>query len=287
MAIIFDGKKLAGELAEKLDRDVTEFKVKTGITPKLVSILVGDDPASVLYTKIKQKKAKSVGIDFIKKEFPENVEPEELISVIEQLNKDNSVHGIMIQLPLPRQSVIRNSQSVIVDTINPQKDVDCLTSVNLELVKQGKPRFLPATVQAIFKIINQIPRGAGTNSPLRCERSYCVVGSSGMVGKPLADYLENQGYQVNLCDEFTPDISVFTKQADILISATGIPNLIKKEMVKAGVVVIDVGSPVGDVDFENVSQVASFITPVPGGVGPLTVISLLENTLQACYNALA
>jgi len=156
MAIIFDGKKLAGELAEKLDRDVTEFKVKTGITPKLVSILVGDDPASVLYTKIKQKKAESVGIDFIKKEFPENVEPEELISVIEQLNKDNSVHGIMIQLPLPRQSVIRNSQSVIVDTINPQKDVDCLTSVNLELVKQGKPRFLPATVQAIFKIINQV-----------------------------------------------------------------------------------------------------------------------------------
>lgn len=288
MAIIFDGKKAAGELAEKLGRDVADFKNQTGITPKLVSILVGDDPGSVMYTRMKQKKAENVGIEFIKKEFSGDVELEELTSGIEQQNKDNSVHGIMVQLPLPL-SITAKQQALLINSIDSAKDVDCLTSENLELLKTGKPRYLPATVSGIIKIIDNVfSAGVATITPQGCKaKTFCVVGASGMVGRPLSDYLKSLGKEVMECDEFTKDISVFTRQADILISATGVPGLIKKEMVKPGAVVIDVGYPKGDVEFENVSKVASFITPVPGGVGPLTVISLLENTFKVCYNSLA
>lgn len=287
MVTIFDGKKTAAKLEQELHKKIIRFQKTSGITPKLISILVGDDPGSVFYTKMKMKKAESLGIEFVKKEFLANVEGEELISTIRQLNKDNSVNGIMIQLPLPQEVTINNQQLTILNTIDPRKDVDCLTSENLKLVKQGNPRFLPATVSAINKILlkinsfSELKESAGTISPLRCERKYCVVGASGMVGKPMADYLESLGEKIFRCDEFTSDISVYTKQADVIISCTGVPNLIKKEMVKSGVIVIDVGYPKGDVDFENVKEVASFITPVPGGVGPMTVISLLENLYQS------
>lgn len=280
MAIVFDGRKLANEIEEKLKMEVTDFKMRTGVTPKLVDIIIGNDPSSVMYANMKKKAAERIGMEMEVVNFSENTEIQEIISKITELNNDKSIHGILVQLPLPEKSLVFSLQSSVLNSIDPKKDVDCLTSENFELLKTGTPRFLPATVKGIFEIIH--------NSKFIIHNSsVCVIGASGMVGRPLSDYLKSTGATVFECDENTKDISIYTKQADILISATGIPNLIKKEMVKPGAVVIDVGSPVGDVDFENVSKIASFITPVPGGVGPMTVISLLENTLYSCYTALA
>jgi len=268
--VIFDGKKLAAEKEKILAKKVAEFKKATGIRPKLVAVMVGENEASKIYLRKKSQASKRVGIEM---ETFKLDKAEELINLIREKNKDKKTHGIMIQLPMEMQ----NSKFKILSAINPLKDVDCLTPENFGLLVMGKPRFLPATVKAILEIIEfsnyQIANLRGTN--------VCVVGASNIVGKPLALHLSNLGATLTICRSKTKNLEKYTRQADLLISATGVPKLIKKDMVKKGAVVIDVGSPVGDVDFENVSKIASFITPVPGGVGPLTVVCLLENVFQA------
>jgi len=276
MAKIFDGKKLAAEKEKVLAKKVAEFKKTMGVTPKLVAIMVGESPASCLYLQKKSEVAKRVGMEI---EIFKLNELGELISLIREKNKDEKTCGIMIQLPIKVQSSKfkvqnENLKFKILSAINPLEDVDCLTPENFGLLAMGKPRFLPATVKGIMAIIE--------NWPLKIENlNVCVVGGSNIVGKPLALHLSNLGATVTICRSKTENLGKYTRQADLLVSATGVPKLIKKDMVKEGAAVIDVGSPVGDVDFENVSKIASFITPVPGGVGPLTVVCLLENLFQA------
>jgi len=289
MVVIFDGKKLAAKKEKILAKKVAEFKKTTGITPKLVAVMVGENPASELYLRKKTEVAQRVGIEI---EIFKLNELNELISLIEKKNKDKKTHGIMIQMPIeiqkpasrdsfgiPKSKIqnkfeIRNSKFEILGSIEPRKDIDCLTPENFGLLVMGKPRFLPATVKAILEIIK-------ISSFKLQASSVVVVGASNIVGKPLALHLSNLGATVTLCRSKTKNLEKYTRQVDLLVSATGVPKLIKKDMVKKGAIVIDVGSPVGDVDFENVSQIASFITPVPGGVGPLTVVCLLENVFQA------
>ena len=274
--VIFDGKKLAAEKEKILAKKVAEFKRATGIRPKLVAVMVGENEASKIYLRKKSEAAIRVGMEM---EIFKLNEAEELIKLIREKNKDKKTHGIMIQLPMEMQNSKCKSQNEnlkfkILLAIDPLKDVDCLTPENFGLLAMGKPRFLPATVKAIMEIIHD-----------SCFMIYAsrvvIVGASNIVGKPLALCFSNLGATVTICRSKTKNLEKYTRQADLLISATGVPKLIKKEMVKKNAVVIDVGSPVGDVDFENVSQIASFITPVPGGVGPLTVVCLLENVFQA------
>ena len=270
MAKVFDGKELALEKQKTLTRQVAAFKKKYKLTPKLASILVGDNPAAKLYLSLKQKAAKKVGIDFIEKKFEDNESVDKIYHYIKRRNIDKETNGIMIQLPLPAKI----DSFWLTSKIDPGKDVDCLTPENFGLLAMNKSIFLPATVKAILEIIkDRVVELEG------CR--VTIVGASDIVGKPLALHLSNLGATVTLCRSKTKILSRHTLKADILVSATGVPGLIKKNMVKNRAIVIDVGSPEGDVDFSEVEKVASFITPVPGGVGPLTVVCLLENVFQA------
>ncbi len=281
MTKIFNGKTSTQKKEKLLSKKVADFEAKTGITPKIVSIVVGHNPASHLYLKHKQQSALRTGIAFEKVEFPENIRPDDLIAFIEEKNLDNKVHGIMVQLPLPARYEIRDTRYGVLNAINPGKDVDCLTTINFSLLAAGKPRFLPATVKAILAIIENCSPRAKSRGKLKIVNSnIVVVGVSNIVGKPLALLLSQKGAKVTTCRSKTTDLAGQTRKADILVSATGVPNLIKGNMVKKGAVVIDVGSPKGDVD-SLAALKASFFTPVPGGVGPVTVISLMENVLQA------
>jgi methylenetetrahydrofolate dehydrogenase (NADP+)/methenyltetrahydrofolate cyclohydrolase len=246
--------------------------------------LVGKDRASELYLKIKEKVSNRVGIDFEKREFSQNCLPRKIIEFISFANKDPRIVGIIVQLPFPKKLLPRSLE--ILGAIDPAKDVDCLTPINFGLLAMGKSRFLPATVRGIMAIIKNFKFQSALRVSNRrmaewTNSKIVIVGGSNIVGKPLALHLSNLGATVTLCHSRTKDLASFTRTADILISATGVPGLIREEMVKKGVAVIDVGSPRGDVDFEKVVKKASFITPVPGGVGPLTVVSLLENVFKA------
>ena len=262
-SVVFDGKSFAKEREEKLLKILVRLPKK----PKLVAILVGNNPESELYLKIKQKKAEKLGIGFEFKKFSDN-QPKEIIDFINQKNADPEVNGIIVELPLP-------TGFQILDSISPSKDVDCLTTENLKLLAEGKPRFVPPTVKAVGEILG------------KRKGKIIVVGSKGAVGRGILDYLKN----AEGVDRETKDLASITKTADILISATGVGHLIKKEMVKPGAVVIDVGiekqsdgNLKGDVDFEKVRERTSFITPVPGGVGPITVICLMENLIGSVYH---
>ncbi len=259
---------------------------------KLVIILVGGDGPSVLYVKRKLFKASENGIETELIKFEEDCTDLQLISRIQELNKDESVGGIMVQLPLPGKS--KDQSREILDVIDPKKDVDCLTSANLQLVKAGNPRFYPAATKAVLEILGEqlnkkLVFAEGT---ARLKNKNCVVvGASDLVGKPVAMVFRNMGGNVRVCDEFTPkdELHKTCLKADILVSATGVPHLIRKDMVKPGAIVIDVGIArdengklVGDVDFEEVSKVAAFVSPVPGGVGPRTVEALLDNFQLSC-----
>lgn len=273
--LIFDGKALAGVKEEALKLRVLELKRKN-INPKLVVILSGKNPDSELYVSLKQKFAQRVGVLFEIKRFDEFGPSAEIIEFIKKANMDASVHGIMVQLPVaePFRAV---------SVIAPSKDVDCLTPQNLGLIMAEHPWFLPATVKAVISVIKSAQiKVTGAN--------VTIVGASEIVGKPLAVLLSDAGATVSVCRSTTKDLSAFTKEADILISATGAPHLITKNMVKPGAAVIDVGiskllrdgkfQVTGDVD-SGVKEIASFFTPVPGGVGPVTVACLFENLLHA------
>jgi len=274
MVVIFDGKKFAQGKEKDLRRQFELLVDKKKIGPKLVSILVGNDAAGCLYTRLKKEAAERVGVNFEKVEFVEEVDDEQIKESIKELNKDPKVGGIMVQLPLPMS--LKGKQEEIVETIIPTKDVDCLTAANLGRLMMGEMTLLPATVRGIWEILGK----AGINEKTIVGKNVSVLGRSDIVGKPLANLLINRGATVTVCHHQTKDLACLIKRADIVISATGSPNLVKGEMVKEGAIVIDVGSPKGDVDFGSVVKKASFITPVPGGVGPMTVVSLLENFLD-------
>ena len=279
---IFDGRLFAKNKEEKLVRVIRNI----GRTPKLTAILVGDNPESSLYLKLKEKKALQLGIGCTIKKFS-GEESGEIIDFIQSENNNLATNGIILELPFPPK--IRNEEQKILDSIAFKKDVDCLTSENLARLTQENELFVPPTVQAVLDILKEAEQVSDL-ADLKGQK-IVVVGDRGMVGKPLVKILVSCGLAVSGANTSTQDLTKMTKQADILISTTGVGGLIKNAMVKTGVVVIDVGIEkqkdgriAGDVDFENVKQKASFITPVPGGVGPVTVVCLMENLVASMYD---
>lgn len=263
-SIIFDGIMFAAEKEASLGIRVLGLKAR-GVYPKLASILVGSSPASELYVNLKKKAAEKIGAEVDIYYIHENVKIDDLILLIDTLNTDENVHGIMVQLPLP--TPISKFKDRIIEEIDPKKDVDGL---------KVDSQFLHPTSKAVIDILKFAEKGLKVH-----PKTICVVGATGMVGTPLVKELKVEGYEVIECDTKTTDLQGLTLQCDVIVSTTGIPGLIKPEMVKSGAIIIDVGSPKGDVDLE-VSKKVSFITPVPGGVGPVTISSLLENLISAC-----
>ncbi|MEL0623898.1 bifunctional methylenetetrahydrofolate dehydrogenase/methenyltetrahydrofolate cyclohydrolase FolD [Marinomonas arenicola] len=280
MATIIDGKVISAQLLEQVAADVIEFKAKHGITPGLAVVLVGDDPASQVYVRNKVQRAEQVGIRSIKHRLDANVSQETLNDLVAELNADPEIHGILVQLPLPKHL----DEDEIVDAIAPSKDVDGFHSLNVAALATGKPGLVPCTPQGSMTMLRQT---LGDLTGLHAV----VIGRSNIVGKPMAALLLQANCTVTMVHSRTRDIASVCRQADILVAAVGLPKLVNADWVKPGATVIDVGINVemldgvrklcGDVDFESVSKVAGAITPVPGGVGPMTIANLLANTLQA------
>lgn len=286
---IIDGKALSAEIRNEVAEKVAALKQK-GIEPCLAVILVGENPASVSYVTGKQKALAECGMKDVSLRLPQDTSEAELLDLISKLNGDSSVHGILVQLPLPPQI----DEEKILLAINPQKDVDGFHPVNMGNLLIGKKSFLPCTPHGILVMLERA--GVQTNGA-----RVAVVGRSNIVGKPIAVLLSRREYNatVTLCHTGTRDLGAVTREADIIIAAAGHPNTITAEMVKEGACVIDVGvnripDPTkksgfrlaGDVDFEAVKEKAAFITPVPGGVGPMTIAMLMQNTLEAAERTL-
>jgi methylenetetrahydrofolate dehydrogenase (NADP+)/methenyltetrahydrofolate cyclohydrolase len=279
-AAILDGKALSEEIRAEIAQDAAAFTSSRGVVPCLAAVLVGEDPASQVYVRNKQKACEKAGLGSQLFRLPAETSQTELLKLIASLNADPKVHGILVQLPLPKQI----DESCILKAVDPMKDVDAFHPENVGRIVQGKPRFLPCTPHGIQQLLlrKQIPI-AGSN--------VVVVGRSDIVGKPIAIMLMQRGRggdaTVTVCHSRTKDLPAVTRAADVLIVAIGKANFVTAAMVKPGAVVIDVGinrteaGLVGDVDFAGVKEVASQITPVPGGVGPLTIAMLLHNTLVA------
>lgn len=285
-AKILDGKALAKQIREELAVEVAEFIQNKGRVPKLAAVLVGDDPASQVYVRNKERACGKAGIESLLHRLPSETTEENLLELIGQLNKDDSVSGILVQLPLPDQI----SEQRVLDAISAWKDVDAFHPENVGRMSQGRPRFLPCTPHGVQQLLHRYEIET-------TGKHVVVIGRSEIVGKPIASMLaqKNSGMgstaanaTVTICHSRTKDLPSVTKQADVLIAAIGKANFVTADMVKPGAVVVDVGinrtddGLVGDVDFEAVREVASYITPVPGGVGPLTIAMLLKNTLTAC-----
>ena len=272
-AQLIDGKALAGRIRVKLKQKIDDWVGLGNARPGLAVILVGADPASAVYVRNKVKACAEVGIESFHHEYPADLSEAALLAKIEELNADNKVHGILVQLPLPEHI---DAQKVI-ETIDPSKDVDGFHPQNVGLLTIGKPRFIPCTPFGVMKMLedqNVTLRGA----------TACVIGASNIVGKPMTLLLQAAGATVTICNSKTRDLAFHTRHADVLVVATGRPKMITGDMVKPGAVVIDVGinrledgSLCGDVDFDSAREVASAITPVPGGVGPMTIAMLLAN----------
>jgi methylenetetrahydrofolate dehydrogenase (NADP+) / methenyltetrahydrofolate cyclohydrolase len=273
MVTVFSGKDFAEKLEQKVAKSFSllPLELKKLI---LVDILVGNDQPAQIYLNLKELVAKRVGIKFRPIRLSEAVTENDLLDLIEKLNRSRQVGGIMFQLPLPKK--FRIVQQRIIDEIAFNKDVDCLTSQRLAQVISGKSSFLPATVEAVMAILEQ----AGAGKTKLSGKKVVVVGRSNIIGRPLAAFLSKHGALVTTCHRQTKPLSDYTQSAEIIVSATGQPNLIKKAMVSSEQIIIDVGSPGGDVDFLEVKDKASFITPVPGGVGPVTVTCLLANFIR-------
>ncbi|EAE1474646.1 bifunctional methylenetetrahydrofolate dehydrogenase/methenyltetrahydrofolate cyclohydrolase FolD [Listeria monocytogenes] len=276
MGEIIDGKKLAKEIQEKVTREVAEL-VKEGKKPGLAVVLVGDNQASRTYVRNKQKRTEEAGMKSVLIELPENVTEEKLLSVVEELNEDKTIHGILVQLPLPEHI----SEEKVIDTISYDKDVDGFHPVNVGNLFIGKDSFVPCTPAGIIELIKS------TGTQIEGKRAV-VIGRSNIVGKPVAQLLLNENATVTIAHSRTKDLPQVAKEADILVVATGLAKFVKKDYIKPGAIVIDVGMDrdennklCGDVDFDEVVEEAGFITPVPGGVGPMTITMLLANTLKA------
>lgn len=289
-ARIISGTQIAKEIKEELAKEVAELKEKYGITPGLATILVGDDPASHSYVGGKIKTCQSLGIFSDHHGLPEDTSQEDLLALVDKLNKDDRIHGILVQVPLPKHI----NENKVLYAISPDKDVDGFHPVNVGKMVIGEPCFLPCTPHGIQELI--IRSGVSTEGA-----EVVVVGRSNIVGKPIANILvqkqKGANATVTICHSRSRDIAAHTRRADIVIAAIGRPKAITGDMIKEGAVVIDVGTNevgrtpegkrilVGDVDFEAASQKAAAITPVPGGVGPMTIIMLMKNTVQAARMA--
>ena len=280
--MLLNGKEFSKKLKNNLKLEVENLKKETNQTPGLAIILVGNNPASEVYVRNKVKDATNCGIYANLIRFEETISEQELIDEVIKLNNDDTCHGLIVQLPLPKHI----NEQVIIDTISPSKDVDGFGILNKGKLFSGLESIESATPKGIMKLLEEYnidPKG----------KHAVVVGRSNIVGKPMAIMLLNKHATVTICHSRTENLSEITKQADILVVAIGKAKFITKDMVKEGAVVIDVGTNrvddklVGDVDFENVEPITSYITPVPGGVGPLTIASLLENTVIAFKNAIA
>lgn len=284
-ARLLDGKAIAGQIKDELAEEIVEFIENNAAVPTLAAVLVGDDPASEVYVRNKRKDCEQVGMESQLHRLPGDTDQEQLLDLIAQLNKSNEVHGMLVQLPLPKQI----DAARILDAINPWKDVDAFHAENVGRIIQGRPRFLPCTPHGVQQLLHR--SGISING-----QHVVVVGRSDIVGKPLAIMLVQRTSQlgpdcanatVTVCHSKTKNLAELTRQADVLVAAVGQARLITGEMVKPGAAVIDVGinrtdeGLVGDVDFDSVREVAGHLTPVPGGVGPLTRAMLLRNTLTA------
>jgi len=278
MAVILDGKALSEKIRAQIKEEVEALKERFGRAPILAVVLVGNNPASEIYVRNKEKACQKVGINSVVLKLPETVTQEELNERVFKLNEDETVDGIIVQLPLPEHLSCRE----VLNYISPEKDVDGFHPVNagkcmLGLYDEGLMPCTPAGVMKFFEEYNIELQG----------KNAVMVGHSNIVGKPLANMLLNANATVSVCHVYTKDLAAYTRQADILCVATGVPHLIKADMVKEGAVVIDIGISrvngkiVGDVDFEKVKEKAAAITPVPGGVGPMTITMLLFNTVKA------
>lgn len=269
--MILDGKTLSDKIKEEIKTKVKNYLIK----PTLAVIQIGEDEASNIYINSKRKSCENVGINFIHEKFSSSASEQEVINKIIEFNNDLYVNGILIQLPLPKKF----DTYKLLNLINKNKDVDGLTDINMGLLFKDNNNLIPCTPQGIIKLLEEY------NIDLNGKHAV-VVGKSNLVGKPLAMLLLQEGATVTICHSKTVDLKQYTKQADILICAVGKKDLITKDMVKENTVVVDVGMNrvdgklYGDVDFENVKDIASFITPVPGGVGPMTVAMLLFNVLK-------
>ena len=279
MSVIIDEKKLAKEIRENLKIKCEELKER-GIEPKLAVILVGNDKPSQIYVKNKSKACEEIGIKFEEYLLDENITQKELINLIEKLNKDNTIHGILLQSPIPEQLDINEAFRKIL----PEKDVDGFNPVNVGKLVLNQDTFVSCTPYGIMKMFEAY------NIDLT-GKNVTIIGRSNIVGKPLIQCCLNKNATVTICHSKTKELKEHTKKADILIVAIGKSKFITEDMVKKDAIVIDVGinrdengKLTGDVDFENVEKKASFITPVPGGVGPMTIAMLMNNVLKATKN---
>jgi methylenetetrahydrofolate dehydrogenase (NADP+)/methenyltetrahydrofolate cyclohydrolase len=275
-ATIIDGKAVAAQVRERVAGEVAELVEEHGVRPGLATVLVGDDPASQVYVRNKRRLSEEVGIESFDHDLPSDTSQLEVASLLHRLNEDEAVHGILLQLPVPPQI----DGGKMTALIEPRKDVDGLTPVSAGLLMQGMPGLVPATPRGIMELL----RVAGAE--LEGARAV-VVGRSNLVGKPVAQLLLAANATVTMCHSRTRDLAAVCREADVLVAAAGRPRLVTAEMVKPGAIVIDVGTNrtddglAGDVDFDAVREKAAAITPVPGGVGPMTIAMLLSNTVQA------
>ncbi len=280
MAKIIDGKKISAEIRQEIAQDVRRMK-EAGIVPGLAVIIVGEDPASQIYVRNKGRACEEVGIHSEIIRLPEQTVQQELLSQIAELNARDDIHGILVQLPLPRHI----DEGAVIAAISPDKDVDAFSEVNVGKIMIGNFRFLPCTPAGVMELLKR--SGIETEG-----KRAVVVGRSNIVGKPQAMLLLHANATVTICHSRTRDLAELCREADILVVAIGRANFITAEMVKPGAAVIDVGMNrlpdgklAGDVDFAGVSEVAGYLTPVPGGVGPMTITMLLKNTVTAAEAA--
>ncbi|GAA9393881.1 bifunctional methylenetetrahydrofolate dehydrogenase/methenyltetrahydrofolate cyclohydrolase FolD [Helicobacter pylori] len=275
--VLLDGQALAYDIEKDLKNKIQTITAQTHKSPKLAVILVGKDPASITYVNMKIKACERVGMDFDLKTLQENITEAELLSLIKDYNTDQNISGVLVQLPLPRHI----DTKMILEAIDPNKDVDGFHPLNIGKLCTQKESFLPATPMGVMRLLKHY------HIEIK-GKDVAVIGASNIIGKPLSMLMLNAGASVSVCHILTKDISFYTQNADIVCVGVGKPDLIKASMLKKGAVVVDIGINhlndgriVGDVDFTNAQKVAGFITPVPKGVGPMTIVSLLENTLIA------
>lgn len=277
MATIIDGKATSSKIRQQIKAEAEQFAKENGYAPGLAVIIVGNDPASQVYVRNKKKACSEVGFVSVEYELAEDTSEEELISLIHKLNLDTSIHGILVQLPLPKHI---NEKRVLLE-ISPKKDVDAFHPQNVGKIMIGDYDLLPCTPAGVMELISEYG--------IDVEGKRCVViGRSNIVGKPMAMLLLHKNGTVTICHSRSANIREICSEADILVASVGIPKFVTRDMVKEGAVVIDVGinrlddgTLCGDVDFDGVEPIASYITPVPGGVGPMTITMLLKNTLTA------
>ena len=274
---LIDGKTLAKKVQDSVSTGVEQLKREKNIVPGLAVLLIGDDPASHSYVKMKAKACEKVGFYSITHNMPDTISQDEIIATIEMMNNNPRIDGILVQLPLPKHV----DTDKILEVIDPKKDVDGFHPYNVGRLITGLDGFVACTPLGVMKMFEEY------DIDLK-GKDVCVVGASNIVGKPMASLLINADATVTVTHIFTKDLKAHTSKADIVVVGVGVPGLIKEDMVKDGAIVIDIGinriedgSLVGDVDFANVSPKCSYITPVPGGVGPMTIAMLLSNTLKA------